>query len=127
MALSVTALDARVKVVVAHVPFLCDFRAAARTPNSLVKVLLDRADLNHEATLRTLDYFDPLLLAPDLRVPALISAGGRDETCPVATIRAVFNRLPGTKSLMVYPELPHTSCAAFYEMTWPWLDFYLRR
>ncbi len=127
MALSVTALDARVKVVVAHVPFLCDFRAAARTPNSLVKVLLDRADLNHEATLRTLDYFDPLLLAPDLRVPALISAGGRDETCPVATIRAVFNRLPGTKSVMVYPELPHTSCAAFYEMTWPWLDFYLRR
>ena len=32
MALAVTALDPRVKVVVAHVPFLCDMRTAARTP-----------------------------------------------------------------------------------------------
>ncbi len=127
IALAVTALDPRVKVVVAHVPFLCDMRTAARTPNSLVKNALDRAKLNDEATLHTLDYFDPLQLAPDLRVPALISAGGRDETCPAATIRAVFDRIPGTKSLMFYPNLPHTSCAGFYEMTWPWLDLYLRR
>jgi cephalosporin-C deacetylase len=127
MALAVTAIDPRVKVVVAHVPFLCDFRTAARTSNSLVKSLLDRASLNTEATLRTLDYFDPLQLAPDIRVPALISAGGKDEICPEATIRAVYDRIPGIKSLMVYPELPHTSCAGFYEMTWPWLDVYLRR
>ena len=127
MALAVTALDRRVKVVVAHVPFLCDLRASARTSNSLVKTLLDRAGLNHETTLTTLDYFDPLQLASDLHVPALISAGGKDETCPAATIRAVYDRIPGTKSLMVYPELTHTSCAGFYEMTWPWLDLYLRR
>jgi cephalosporin-C deacetylase len=127
IALAVTALDPRVKVVVAHVPLLCDMRTAARTPNSLVKNALDRAGLNNEAALHTLDFFDPLQLAPDLHVPALISAGGKDETCPAATIRAVFDRIPGTKSLMVYPDLPHTSCAAFYEMTWPWLDVYLRR
>jgi cephalosporin-C deacetylase len=127
MALAVAALDPRVKVVVAHVPFLCDFRTAARTPNSLVRTLLERANCNNEATLRTLDYFDPLALAPDLRVPALISAGGKDETCPAATIRAAFDRIPGVKSLAVYPDLTHTSCAGFYEMTWPWLDLYLRR
>ena len=127
MALAVTALDPRVKVVVAHVPFLCDMRTAARIPNSLVKNLLDRANLNTEAALHTLDYFDPLTLAPDVHVPALISAGGKDETCPAITIRAVFDRIPGTKSLMFYPGLPHTSCAGFYEMTWPWLDLYLRR
>ncbi len=127
MALAVTAIDPRVKVVVAHVPFLCDMRQAARTPHAMIKGVLDKAGLNTDAALRTLDYFDPLQLAPDLRVPALISAGGKDETCPAATIRAVFDRLPGTKSLMFYPDLPHTSCAAFYEMTWPWLDVYLRR
>ena len=127
MALAVTALDPRVKVVVAHVPFLCDMRTAARTPNSLVKSLLDRANLNTEAALHTLDYFDPLQLAPDVHVPALISAGGKDETCPAVTIHAVFDRIPGTKSLMVFPDLPHTSCAGFYEMTWPWLELYLRR
>jgi cephalosporin-C deacetylase len=127
IALAVAALDSRVKVVVAHVPFLCDMRTAARTPDALVKTLLDRAGLNNETTLQTLDYFDPLQLAPDLRAPALISAGGKDVTCPAATIRAVFDRIPGTKSLMFYPDLTHTSCAGFYEMTWPWLDLYLRR
>ena len=127
MALAVTALDPRVKVVVAHVPFLCDLRTAARTPNSLVKSLLDRANLNTEAALHTLDYFDPLQLAPDIHAPALISAGGKDVTCPEITVRNVFDRIPAIKSLMVYPDLPHTSCAGFYEMTWPWLDLYLRR
>jgi len=68
-----------------------------------------------------------LALAPDVRVPALISAGGKDETCPEITIRNVYDRIPAIKSLMFYPELPHTSCAGFYEMTWPWLDLYLRR
>ena len=125
--LAVAALDPRVKAVVAHVPFLCDLRQSARTPNALVKKLLDTAGCNHETALRTLDCFDPLQLAPDLHAPALLSAGGKDETCPAATIRAVFDRIPGTKALMFYPELPHTSCAGFYEMTWPWLDLYLRR
>ena len=104
-----------------------DIRAAARTPKSLVKSLLDRTNLNNEEALRTLDYFDPLQLAPDVHAPVLISAGGKDETCPAATIRAVYDRVPGIKSLMLYPELPHTSCAGFYEMTWTWLDLYLRR
>jgi cephalosporin-C deacetylase len=127
IALAVAALDPRVKAVVAHVPFLCDFRTAARTPNSLVKILLDRAKGNHEATLNTLDYFDPLALAPDLHAPALVSVGGKDEVCPAVTIRAVFDRIPGVKSLVVYPDLTHTSCAAFYDLSWPWLDYYLRR
>jgi cephalosporin-C deacetylase len=124
--LSVAALDPRVKAVVAHVPFLCDFRLAARTSGSLVKRLLDQAERNDEATLRTLDYFDPRQLAPDLRVPVLVSAGGRDQTCPAATIQSMFERLPGAKALKFYPELPHTSCVDFYNLTWVWLDQHLR-
>lgn len=127
MALAVAALDPRVKAVVAHVPFLCDLPTSATTPKALVKDLLDRANCNNAAALHTLGYFDPLQLVPDLKAPALISAGGKDVTCPAPTIRAVFDRIPGIKSLMFYPDLPHTSCAAFYEMTWPWLDVYLRR
>lgn len=127
MVLAVAGIDPRVKVVVAHVPFLCDMRQAARTPNALVKKLLDAAHCNNEAGLRTLDYFDPLQLAPGLKAPALISAGGKDETCPAATIREVFDKIPGIKSLMYYPELPHTTSAGFYEMSWAWVDLYLRR
>jgi cephalosporin-C deacetylase len=126
-ALAVGALDPRVKAVVAHVPFLCDFRLAARTPNSMVKNLLDRAGSNDEAALRTLDYFDPLQLAPKLRVPVLMSAGGKDEGCPAATIQSVYERLPGVKLLKNYPDLPHTTCLDFYNFTWPWLDIHFRQ
>ena len=127
MVLAVAALDPRVKAVVAHVPFLCDFRLAARTPDSLVKRLLDRAGRNDEAALATLDAFDPRELAPRLRMPVLMSAGGKDVTCPAATIRSVFDRVPSeAKSLKFYPDLPHTSCVDFYNFSWAWLDQHFR-
>lgn len=127
IALAVAALDPRVKAVVAHVPFLCDMRLAARTPGSLVKTLLDKAGRNDEPALRTLDYFDPHELAPRLRVPALISAGGKDQLCPAATIRSVLERLAGERTtLKFYPDLAHTSCVDFYNVSWDWLDHHLR-
>jgi cephalosporin-C deacetylase len=124
-ALAVGALDARVKTVVAHVPFLCDFRQAAGIPGSLVKNLLDRAGRNDERAWSTLDFFDPVVLAPRTRASVLLSSGGRDAVCPAATIAAVHARLPGEKVLKVYPELPHTTCLDFYRETWVWLDAHL--
>ena len=126
IALAVAALDPRLKVVVAHVPFLCDMRLAAQTEGSLIKRLLDQAKMNDEAHLSALDYFDPLQLVPSLRAPVLVSSGGRDTVCPAASIRAVFDRIPSVKSLLHEPDLPHTTSAAFYRLTWHWLDQYLR-
>jgi cephalosporin-C deacetylase len=122
IALAVAAIDTRVKAVVAHVPFLCNFRLAARTSNSRVKNQLDYARRNDETALRTLDYFDPFQLAPQLRVPVLMSAGGKDDVCPLSTIQSVHDRLPEKKTLKVYPDLIHTTCLDFYNFTWPWLD-----
>ncbi|MEP6536403.1 MAG: acetylxylan esterase [Bryobacteraceae bacterium] len=126
LALAAASLDPRLKAVAAHVPFLCDMRLAARTPGALVKKLLDDAHVNDEAHLRTLEYFDPLLLVANLKVPVLVSSGGRDTICPAATIRNVFDRIPGVKVLLHDPELPHTTSEAFYSMAWLWLDRYLR-
>lgn len=121
ISLAVAALDKRIKAVVAHVPFLCNFRMAAKT-TSLVKKLLDKAGKNNETSLNTLDYFDPFQLAPNLSMPVLMSAGGRDSTCPISTIQSVYDRLPGIKTLKLYPELKHTSCVDFYNVSWAWLD-----
>ena len=125
IALAVAALDPRLKAVVAHLPFLCDMRLAAQTDGALVKRLLDQAKMNDAAHLSTLEFFDPLQLVPSLRAPALVSSGGRDTVCPAATIRAVFDRIPSVKSLLHEPDLPHTTSAAFYRLTWFWLDQYL--
>jgi cephalosporin-C deacetylase len=127
IALAVASLDPRIKAVVAHVPFLCDVRQAARTEGSLIKKLLDGAGMNDDKHLRTLEHFDPLQLVPALKVPALLSSGGKDVVCPANTIRAVFDRIPAVKSLFHDPELPHTSSESFYTMTWNWLDAYIGR
>lgn len=126
IALAVASLDPRLKAVVAHVPFLCDMRRAARTPGSLVKKLLDQGGVNDENHLAALDYFDPLQLVAALRAPALLSSGGQDATCPADTIRAVFDRIGSVKSLLHEPDLTHTTSAAFYRLTWLWLDHTLR-
>jgi len=128
IALAVAGLDSRVKAVVAHLPFLCNFRLAACTANSRVKNQLDYAKRNDEVALRTLDYFDPFQLAPQLKVPVLMSAGGKDEVCPLPTIQSVYDKLPSSKkTLKAYPNLIHTSCVDFYNLTWPWLDEHFRK
>lgn len=126
ISLAVTALDKRIKAVVAHVPFLCNMRLAATMP-SLVKRLLDKASANNEAALQTLDYFDPLQLASKIKVPVLMSAGGKDVTCPMPTIRSVYDRINSSKELVIYADLPHTSCNDFYNKTWPWLEKNFRK
>jgi cephalosporin-C deacetylase len=127
IALAVAALDSRIRAVAAHLPCLCGMREAASIPGSLVNTLLNKADANRAAAWNTLDYFDPLRLAGNLRVPVLVSAGGKDRTCPAPTIRSVFDSVMAIKSLAWYPDLPHTSSASFYTLSWTWMDLYLTR
>jgi cephalosporin-C deacetylase len=118
MVLAAGGIDQRVKAVVSHLPYFCDAR---HNPVFLTQ------DLGRDPKfLDTFDYFDPIHLAPRLRAPTLISAGGKDKTCPPESIRAVFDRLPGIKALAHYPELTHTSCGDFYEMSWEWMNRYLK-
>jgi len=118
MALAASAIDQRVKAVVAHVPYLCDMRHNA-TFARFTDLLDDPVFLN------VFDYFDPVNLASWLRAPALMSSGGKDEGCPAETIQAVFDRISGIKSLVHYPDLTHTSSRDFYAMSWEWMKRYL--
>lgn len=117
LALGAGALDPRARAVAAHVPYLCDVRHNPAFADSLGR---------DEPFLQTWDYFDPVRLAPRLRAATLLSAGGRDATCPPASIRAVFDALPGVKGLAHYPELTHTSSLDFYAMGWAWMAHHLR-
>lgn len=119
MVLAAAALDPRAKAVVAHVPYLCDMRH---------NVAIGASELGKdEKFLETFDYFDPINLAPNLRSAALISSGGKDKTCPPHTIRAVYDRIAGIKSLVHYPDLIHTSSIDFYEQSWQWLERYVKK
>jgi cephalosporin-C deacetylase len=125
IALAVAALDPRVRAAVAHLPCLCNMREAAAISGSLVNTLLNKANANRPDAWSTLDYFDPLRLAPNIHAPTLISAGGKDQICPASAIRSVFDAVPAIKTLAWYPDLPHTSSQSFYALSWAWMGMYL--
>jgi len=117
LVLGAAALDPSVRAVTAHVSALCALR---QNPGHTT------FDLGCDATLLdTWDYFDPLHLASRIRVPTLMSSGGKDTICPADTIRAVFDRLSGIKALIHYPDLIHTACNDFYAQRWQWMDRFL--
>ena len=113
MALAVAALDARVRAVVAHLPFFCDLRHNPAFADT---------ELVRPESLETFDYFDPVNLAHRISAPALVSSGGEDRTSPADTIRAVFDRIAGVKCLFHDPHLGHTSSLEFYRMGWHWVE-----
>jgi cephalosporin-C deacetylase len=114
IALATAAIDPRVRAVAAHVPFICDLR---RNPKFTYP----------EAFHRTFDYFDPCRLAAWIQAPTLLSAGGADATSPAGTIHAVFNQLPGIKSLYHDPRLGHVTAPEVYAQQWAWMSRHLQR
>jgi cephalosporin-C deacetylase len=117
LVLAAGSLDPRIKAVCAHGPAFCDMRNSRGYKGT---------NDDHPRRLDTFDYFDPAVLASRCQAATLVSSGGKDEVCPAPTIQAVFNNLPGIKSIAHYPDLIHTSSGHFYAMGWHWMDHYLR-
>lgn len=117
LALQLASVDSRVSAVVSHVPYLCDVRHNPAFAQSLAR---------DEVFLKTWDYFEPLHLAPHIRGATLLSAGGRDTTCPAETIHAVYDKLTCVRSIAHFPSLTHTSSGDFYAMGWEWITRNLR-
>ena len=128
LSLGVGAIDRRVRAVVAHVPFLCNLRHnpcfdLAGGPDTYWgnwKAVQDPKLIN------TFDYFDPVNLAHRLMMPVALSSGGRDKICPASSIRAVFDRLPGIRSLTHFPTMGHDPSSEFFAMGWNWMRTYLK-
>ncbi|MBI3967614.1 MAG: acetylxylan esterase [Chloroflexi bacterium] len=126
--LATAALDRRVRVAVAEEPFLSNFPVGCQLDTPPFNELRDyfRAHPDErERGLATLAYFDVMNLAELVRCPTLVNVGLKDEVCPYETIRPAFDRLPGLKSLMVYPELDHQPCADFHVHGQHWLARYI--
>jgi cephalosporin-C deacetylase len=117
LALGHAAIDPRIKACVSSLPALCDFMHTSAQEHS--------QEARDAGFLRVWQYFEPVNLARRIHAPTLLSSGGRDYTCPPPTIRAVYDRLPGVKALVHYPELGHGQSVAFNAMAWEWLRRYL--
>ena len=128
LTLATSSLDGRIKAGVAEEPFLCNYPLAIDVKtNPYVELgeYLSQYPDQKEAVLETLAYFDPLNLVEMIDRPMLVNIGMKDDVCPYHTIVTVFDRIMSHKSLMIYPDLGHSSCADFNNHAKNWLDLYL--
>ena len=126
--LATAALDQRLAAAVAEEPFMCNYPLAIdieTRPYHELRNYVQEHPEQREAMLETLRYFDTLTLAGTIECPTLVNIGMADTTCPYDTIMPVFDRIRAHKSLLVYPDLPHSPCTDFNLHAMNWLKRYL--
>ena len=112
--------------VAADIPWLTHFARQLALPvegpyNELKDLLARRPDLR-PAALRTLAYFDTTSLATRLTAPTFVSLGQADVVCPPDSVRAMFGRIPGCKSLLEVPGLGHARSAIWRRLALAWMQ-----
>ena len=126
--LATAALDQRLAAAVAEEPFMCNYPVAIdidTQPYNELRNYVQEHPEQLQAMLDTLRYFDSLTLADAIECPTLVDIGMADTICPYDTVMPVFDRIRAHKSLLVYPDLPHSPCADFNVHAMNWLKRYL--
>jgi cephalosporin-C deacetylase len=131
LSLVVAALDARPRLVMSGVPFLCHFpRAVAvsdSNPYKEIATYLHRRPEHTEQAFRTLSYFDAFNLADRITCPVLMTVGLQDLICPPSTVYATYNRIrSAAREMCVYPYGGHEAFATHQETKLEWAKRYLK-
>lgn len=129
LTLATAALDDRVRVAVAHEPFLCNYRVAVETATTgpyleLMDYFRQHPEQRQQG-LDTLGWFDPLNLAPMIDCPTFITIGLSDTTCPPETIRPVYERIETLKGVVEIPGAGHGWYHIYREIDRMWLGRFL--
>lgn len=105
-----TALDSRVKCLVALCPAMSDmtgylYRRAGGWPH-----MFDRNNIGSYGSpesIATSAYYDVVNFARLVKVPGFYSWGLNDETTPPTSMYAAYNCIPGSKELYIIPNGTH--------------------
>jgi len=108
-ALVAAALADGVTAVVVNVPALCDQNApaAGRGASYPYWTAKPPGDLDPAKIAEAANYYDVIHFAPRVKVPVLVSAGLRDQSCQPHGIAAMANALGGERELIFLPGANH--------------------
>lgn len=130
LALACAALVPRVRRVSAVYPFLSDYQRVwemdltKHAYHELVS-FFRRHDPTHarEAEwFRRLGYIDIQHLAPRVRAEVLMAVGLADEVCPPSSQFAAYNKLPGKKRAVIYPDFAHEELPGYADLEYEFLS-----
>jgi cephalosporin-C deacetylase len=104
---AMAALDKRTKVAIARLPSLCNLPLAVEMKAEGCAELhdyLEQRPEERDAAMKTLSYIDNLNLADAITAHTLVSFAQLDSNHPYSTVMPVFEKIPSTKSVVIYPE-----------------------
>ena len=115
LSLVCAALEPRVALVAAVYPFLSDYRRAYdvsldEAPYDEINQWFRKRDPQHrreDEVFTRLGYVDIQHLAPRIRARVDFTTAFEDRVCPPSTQFATYNKLPGEKTLRIYPDHGH--------------------
>ena len=121
LAFATAALDKRVDLCIADIPWLCDWAnyLELTEPERMDAWIKADSDRSLEKTLKTLSYFDALNLADRIDCKTIMSVGLQDRICPPVISFNAFSRIPiANKSYHIYDDKGHGLGDAHYQKTW---------
>lgn len=111
------ALDQRIALCIADIPFLCDWqRYFEITHWDEIDLWFDaHPEQTWQSMLQTLSYFDTKNMAKRITCPVVMGIGLQDDVCPPATSFVTYNHINSTKEYTIYKYAGHNQPESHYE------------
>ena len=106
-------------------PFLCDWKRVwemdlAGGAYQAIRDWFKFFDPRHEGEnefWNRMGYIDVQHLAPRIQAEVLMACGLMDSICPPSTQFAAYNKIPGKKNVVIYPDFGHEGLPGFSDIT----------
>jgi cephalosporin-C deacetylase len=128
LSFATAALDDRVDLCIADIPFMCEFPKYFEITHwkEVDTWFSEHPKENWESILNTLAYYDTKNLAHKIKCPVWMGIGLQDDVCPPATSFVTYNYIESEKSYVVYKNDYHSQPDEHYENRMKELRAYLK-
>jgi cephalosporin-C deacetylase len=128
LTLACAALEPRIRRAMPLFPYLCDYQRVwnmdlDQGAYQCMRDYFRRFDPRHERhdeVFTQLGYIDNQHLAPRIKAEIKMATGLMDTICPPSTQYAAFNKISGTKEVVIYPDFGHEGLPQISDITFQW-------
>ena len=126
LSIVIAGLDDRVKGLVSFYPALCDMAGYAHGRAGGWPHLFKDAKNRTPEKMKTVQYFDVVNFARQVKVPGFYTFGYNDMVCPPTTTYSAYNVINAPKELFVAETTAHYAYAEQWSAAWNWVMNFLK-
>lgn len=117
LSFAAAALDQRIDLCIADIPFLCDWKKYFEVThwNELDDWFAQHPDANWTSVLNTLVYYDTKNLALNISCPVIMGISLQDDVCPPVTSFVTYHYIRSKKEFTIYKKEGHHQPETHYQ------------